>query len=335
MEYRKKQRKDLTGKTIDSHSHVGINVKAFATLEYPYAATVEGIYYRQQKAAVDVNVVFPFTPEMYFDLPNLIQGNLVKSEHPFSRFPYDIENQMLLKEVYEFCPEISDHFLPFISVDPGRNVKEQARAVSALAERYPVYGIKIIPVFCQTPVTDLLAEGKIFLELASEHNWPILLHTTVHQEEDYSRADMAFKVIERYPNIRFCLAHCIGFHKGYLNRASQMPNVWVDTAALKIQVQLARENSPIIAEGEDLLELDYSSHATVLRELIDQFPGLIVWGSDTPAYSYICRRKQGEEKYVEFCLKSTYEDEIAALNSLSKENRVNTCSQNALDFIFG
>ena len=52
---------DLAGKIIDIHSHVGVSLKAYAAEEYPYAQSLEGLYYRQLSGPVDVNVVFPFT----------------------------------------------------------------------------------------------------------------------------------------------------------------------------------------------------------------------------------------------------------------------------------
>ena len=335
MKYKQIRREDITDKIIDGHSHTGFSIKAFASQEYPYAATIEGIYYRQIKGDVDINVVFPFTPELYLNVPELINGKFLKSHKPLSPAPYVTENQMLLKEIYEFCPEISSHFIPFISVDPGRDIQTQLDNIIKLSEIYPVYGIKIVPVFCQTPVTKLLTTGKAFLELAKEKNWPILLHTTVHAEEQYSRADMAFKVINENPDIRFCLAHCIGFHKKYLELANNVSNAWVDTAALKIQCQLAYENSPIVTAESERLHADYSDHTKVMRSLVEAFPNTIIWGSDIPAYSYICKRKQGNGSFTDFRLKASYEDEILALNSTPENHRKKICGYNTLDFLFG
>ena len=45
---------DLAGKVIDAHSHVGVSPAAYARMEYPYAQTVEGLYYRQLAGGVDL-----------------------------------------------------------------------------------------------------------------------------------------------------------------------------------------------------------------------------------------------------------------------------------------
>ncbi|KKN20230.1 hypothetical protein LCGC14_0937630, partial [marine sediment metagenome] len=93
---------------------------------------------------------------------------------------------MVLQEVFEFCPEIKERFIPFVSVDPGREVDAQIKKLIELNERFPIYGLKIVPVSCQTKITELLDSGKGIVELACERNWPILIHTTVHAEEEYS-----------------------------------------------------------------------------------------------------------------------------------------------------
>lgn len=328
-------RRKLVGKTIDIHSHVGVSIKAYACLEYPCAATVEGIFYRQSACGIDVNVVFPYSADLYFDPVALSAGACVPAERPLSPAPYVIENESLLREVYDYCPEHAGRFLPFISFDPGREVEAQVRSVRGLAARYPIFGIKIHPVLCQSPVTSLLDRGKAILELAHEMNWPILFHTTSQETEEYSRASLAFKVIESNPDVRFCLAHCIGFDRNNLRRADQMPNVWVDTAALAIQVLLVQQDSPIVADAADRFDADYSDHRKVMQALAQAMPSKILWGSDTPAYAYICRRKQGEGNVAEFRLKGRYEDEVNALNALLPELRRKVSNSNSVDFLFG
>jgi hypothetical protein len=113
-----------------------------------------------------------------------------------------------------------------------------------------------------------------------------------------------------------------------------MPNVWVDTSALKIQVQLVYENSPIMPGLTDRLGCDYSDHLSVMKTLVQRYPKTIIWGSDAPYHSYITRRLQAEGYCFEFRLKGTYEEEKAALDVLSPEERRQT-GLNALKFIFG
>ncbi len=323
-------------KIIDIHSHAGVSLKAYMCQEYPYAATIEGIAFRQEKYGVDVNVVFPFAPDLFFDPVCLKKGICKPAKKPISPVPYAIENELLLKEVYEFCPEYKGRFLPFVSVDPVRLIKKQVKNILELEKKYKIYGIKIVPVACQSSILGLLQEGKPFIDLAKERSWPFLIHTTVHPVENFSHTRLVFKVVEKNPDVRFCLAHCIGFEKNFLKLADQMENVWVDTSALKIQVELARENNPIAAPPQQRFDADYNDHRKVLRALVEAFPDTIVWGTDTPAYSYIARRKQGTGKnsYVKVWLKGTYEDEISALMYLSEQKRIKISNTNSLNFLF-
>jgi predicted TIM-barrel fold metal-dependent hydrolase len=220
-------------------------------------------------------------------------------------------------------------------VDPGREVGAQLRLLEDLERRYPIYGIKVAAVDCQSKVTSLIEEGKPFLDFAAERDLPFLLHTTADPSEQYSHASLCFEVIDANPHLRFCLAHCIGFHAEYLRRADAMPNVWVDCSALKIQVQCARENNQIIAPEGDRLAGDYSDHTKILNALMAQYPGTMIWGSDSPWYTFICRRKQGEGSYTTFRLKGRYEDEKAALDSLPEDLRTRACNTNTLKFLFG
>jgi predicted TIM-barrel fold metal-dependent hydrolase len=329
-------REELIGKIIDAHTHAGIDLKAFAQIGFPYSCSIEGLYYRMKCFGVNYAVVFPMLgAQLFFNVREYVTtGKLVPAKKPISKVPYEIENKMLLTEIFDFCPELKNHFIPFVMVDPGRKVKEQIEVIRNLEQSFPIYGIKISPVGCQSKVTKLLEEGKAFLEFAKERDWPILLHVTVSKGEEFSQASDAFKVIERYPELRYCLAHCIGLHRGFLERANEMPNVWVDTAALKIQVEMTYKNSPLMAQPHERFDWDYSDHVKVMKALVNQFPKKILWGSDCPYYSYIVRRMQAEGVYVDFRLKGTYEDEKVAFDALSSNARKQICS-NTIKFIFG
>ena len=328
------QRQELIGKVLDVHTHVGINIKAFAETGFPYCSSIEDLFYRQSANGVDCSVVFPITPEMYFDIPHYVEtGQLTAAARPLSPAPYVQENRMLLYDVFRFCPERASHFLPFLSVDPGRKIPEQLASLRELEQEFPIYGLKINPVGCQAKVTELLREGAVFLEFAHERNWPILFHVTANPREEFSGAEDTFRVVERHPELRFCLAHALCFHRGYLDRAARLPNVWVDTAALKIMVQLVYEHAPSYAAA-DRLECGGSDYLTVMRTLVRQYPHTIIWGSDAPYHSYITRRLEGDGYYHEFRVKGTYEQEKAALDVLSPDDR-QQIGLNALQFIYG
>jgi len=111
--------------------------------------------------------------------------------------------------------------------------------------------------------------------------------------------------------------------------------VWVDTSALKIQVQCARENSTVMAPADERFPGDYTDHTAIMRALVRSFPDTIIWGADAPAYTYICRRKQGENSWVDFRLTGSYEDEKAALDVLDDASRTRVANTNTLAFLFG
>jgi predicted TIM-barrel fold metal-dependent hydrolase len=324
------RREDLVGKVIDVHSHIGIALREAAQISFPYCSSAEDLAYRQKANGVDFGVVFPISPALYYDLPTVIEtGELRPAERPISRVPYERENRLLLTDVFQFCPEHSHRFLPFISVDPGRLIDEQIECLEELEQEFPVYGVKIHPLLAQSKALALLDVGAPLLAFFAARNWPVLFHATTDPTDPFSQAADILRVVERHPELRFCLAHCIGCHRESLERAAALPNAYVDTAALKIQVELFRaEKSP------DMLDLDYSDYTHVFRELVEHYPTTMLWASDSPYHSYITRRLQGEGVYREFRLKGTYEEEKAALDSLSPAQR-GQVSDNAVRFIFG
>ena len=331
----KMMRAAWSGKVIDGHSHAGVSLKAYALGEYPYAQTIEGLHEQQRTGGVDATVVFPFSADLYFDPAGFAEGQLTPAAAPLSPVPYGAENRLLMREIFDYCPELSSRFLPFVSIDPAREVPAQLQALKELLKAYPAYGIKVNPVGCQSRAGALLDIGAPLLDFAEERDLPLLFHVTTLPGEEYSQTTDIFKIVERRPRLRFCMAHGLLFHRAWLDRAEAAPNVWVDTAALKIQVEsMGHEIGRTLSAG-DFLDVDYTDHRAVMRSLCARYPRKIIWGTDSPAYSWICRRKQGEGIYYDFRLKGFYSDEIAALKALTPELQARVGGANALDFIFG
>lgn len=324
------RRADLIGKVIDVHSHIGIALREAAQINFPYCSSAEDLAYRQQANGVDFGVVFPISPGFYYDLPTLIEtGELRPAARLISRVPYERENRLVLTDVYRFCPEHSRRFLPFVSVDPGRLIGEQIAVLEELEAEFPIYGVKIHPLMCQSKALALLDVGAALLDFFAGRNWPLLFHASTDPTDPFSQAADILLIAERRPELRFCLAHCIGCHRESLERAAALPNVFVDTAALKIQVELFRAEKSV-----EMLDLDYSDHTRVFRELVERYPTTMLWASDAPYHSYITRRHQGLGVYREFRLKGTYEEEKAALDALTPAQR-RQVSDNTVRFLFG
>jgi hypothetical protein len=333
---RRLRREDLLGKTIDAHSHIGIALREAAQINFPYCSSAEDLAYRHKANGVDFGVVFPISPALHYDLPTLIEtGELRRTARPISSVPYERENRLLLTDVYRFCPEHSHRFLPFISVDPGRLIEGQIASLEELEQEFAIYGVKIHPLMAQSKALELLGVGSPLLEFCAARNWPILFHASTDPTDPFSQASDILDVAERHPELRFCLAHCVSAHRESLERAAAMPNAYVDTAALKIQVDLFREEK---ARGDqrsaEMLDADYTNHVRFFGELVERYPTTILWASDSPYHSYITIRHQGQGVYREFRLKGTYEEEKQALDGLSPGLRAQV-NENTVRFLLG
>lgn len=324
----------LRGKVIDIHSHVGVSLQALVKQEYPFAQTVEDIYYRQLARSVDVNVVFPFTADLFFDPNRLCNGEQVPAKDPLSATPYASANRMVMMSVFTFCPEMKDRFIPFVSIDPGRMVSEQIAELETLEKEFPIYGIKVNPVMIQSPVSEFFGKAAAFLDFARKRNLPFLFHMSADLNDEYSRPEDTFRLAGENPDLRFCFAHCLNFDRNLMNRSGEMPNVWFDTAAAGLQVQMIQRNLPNARPASMRFDTDYSEPSIAVNALADVYPDKIIWGTDSPMYTYTGKRKQGEHT-VDFKLKGRYEDEIAILNALPEPLRTKACNRNSVRFLFG
>lgn len=323
----------LADKVVDIHSHVGVSLQALAKQEYPFAQSIEDIYYRQLSGPVDVNVVFPFTADLFFDPHRLCHGELVPAATPLSAAPFVSENRMLMMSIFTFCPELKDRFIPFVQIDPGRMVSEQIAELEALEKEFPIYGIKVNPVMIQSPVSAFFGEASMFLDFARERDLPFLFHMSADMKDAYGSPKDTFRLAEENTDLRFCLAHCINFDRELLRRAGELPNIWFDTSAVGLQTQMIQRGMP--SRPTHLrFDTDYSDPSKAVRALAEAYPGKIIWGTDSPAYTYICKRKQGEHT-VEFKLKCSYEDEVAILHALPEPLRSQACNHNSIRFMFG
>ncbi len=323
------RRSDLVGKVIDAHSHIGVAMREAAQINFPYCSSAEDLAYRHKANGVDFGVVFPISPALHYDLQTLIEtGELRPAARPISPVPYERENRLLLTDVYQFCPEHSHRFLPFISVDPGRLIAEQIASLEELEREFPIYGVKIHPLMARSKASCLLDVGAPLLEFFAARNWPLLFHATLDPTDPFSQASDILDVAERHPELRFCLAHCINCHRATFERCAALPNVYVDTAALKIQVELFRAD-----QTPEMLDLDYDNYKRLFQQLVELYPKTMLWASDSPYHSYITRRLQGTV-YREFRLKGTYEEEKAAWDALTPAQR-DQVGANTVRFLLG
>jgi len=100
---------------------------------------------------------------------------------------------------------------------------------------------------------------------------------------------------------------------------------------MKIQV----EADDIMAPPERRFESDYSDHTQVFHDLVTAYPRTMLWGSDSPAYSYITKRRYPDGSIVDFKLEGTYEGETDVLEALPDSARMQVASVNTRHFLFG
>jgi len=90
-----------------------------------------------------------------------------------------------------------------------------------------------------------------------------------------------------------------------------------------------------VAPPEKRPDFDYSDHGRVMNQLVARWPDTILWGTDTPYYTYIADRQQARGLTTQFRLKGSYEGEVLALRSLRTAQQHRVAESNTLAFLFG
>lgn len=324
--------RSLSGKVIDVHTHVGIAVLDYLGGAFPYCQSAESLVYRMNTAKVDVAVAFPLGSSAFFAPLRFLRDTPLMANWPdLSHVPYAVENRLICEEAYEKVPMAQGRILPFACIDPGRYVRQQIKQMEELADEYPVYGLKAVGVRVQSSHHHLAGKASSLMDFAAERDWPVLLHSTAYEGDKYCHTSVNLDVARKFPHVRFCLAHCLGFDKHYLDEADALPNVWVDCAAMKIQI----EPEEILAVPERRFPSDYTDFRTVFRDLVRKYPKTMIWGTDSPAYSYIQKRTYADGSVVNFDLQGTYELEREALDALPKTSQKRVSNTNTRKFLFG
>ena len=265
-------------------------------------------------------VCFPFTLPSAFDAAAFADKGRV--ELLPGRVPFDRENDMLVREIDALG--VRERLFPLAMIDPTRCVDEQLASLERLAGR--ISGLKLQSTIIESPVLNLLSVGRGLLEFAAAQQLPVLLHATIWETAPHALVADCFAVAEAFPSVRFDLAHSLAFHAGHLRRASQMPNVWVDCAALLAHCELARQNSPVVAGPADRLDADYTRPAQVLEAIHAILGDRFMWGSDNPFMSWCDDHLR---------LLYSYADEAEVLKTLPDRVRKDICCVGPEAWLFG
>ena len=318
---------------IDIHTHVGISQKFYFQYGYPYALSLEDLLIRMEVLGIDHSVVFPFVDSAFYE--NDSQSSKIKTTTKYCNFPYELENRNLLNEINEIYPDHNHKALPFLMFDPSREAEKQAVHMEELSERYPVFGLKTATTYIQAFVNDLETKGKPILDFVCKEKLPIVFHSAVHPEDPWASVNDIVDFAERHPDIRVCIAHSARFVEPVLQKADHLENCFVDLSAFIIHCKLAVQNSPSIAPEETRFLSDYNDPLSVMTRLAEFYPETILWGSDTPFYSWIQKYYTGDGKLVEDKLQCGYKEEAQLLNSLPDEIKTRIAYKSNIRYLFG
>jgi predicted TIM-barrel fold metal-dependent hydrolase len=246
-------------------------------------------------------VCFPFTLPSAFDPYAFAKHDERKLLD--GRFPFDVENALLADELARVDSE--RRLLQFAMFDPARRVPEQVKAIEKLVGT--IAGLKTQTTVLQSNIRGLLDEGADLMHLAEQYDLPVLIHPSIIATDLWAQASDCLEVAQRYPKVRFNLAHSIRFDARLLKQARQMPNVWVDCSAHLNHCWLARNNNPVVPPPGMRVDANYEDPVSALLATYEILGDRYLWGSDNPYMSW-CDDK--------FRLLFTYKQEADVLHAL-------------------
>lgn len=310
---------------IDNHVHLGVEPLFYLKGGSPYCLDLDNLRMQSSGLGLGEWVVFPFPSYFALEMGALRAGR-IEISHEGDSIPYRIENRRLLEDLARLPEDTRKQFRPFLMADPRRHAAAQVRDWELLANTHRFHGIKIQATIIQSPITGLLAKGRGMLDFAQERNLPFLIHSSIHPEDNWSQCADILRIVESRPEIRFVLAHSCRFHRPSLDRINQLPNAWFDCSAHIIHCQCAVAGYPTVAEPEHRFPSDYTSPATVLRDLAEAYPHKLIWGSDAPFYSY-------QDK--DLSLVSSYREEVDVLNAMPQDIQERISHENTIAWLEG
>jgi predicted TIM-barrel fold metal-dependent hydrolase len=318
---------------IDSHTHVGISRKFYLQKGYPYALSLEDLLIRMDVLGIDYNVVFPFVDSVFYK--EELRSSVIETTDKYCQFPYEMENANLLNEINEVFKDSRQKVLPFLMFDPSRETERQAAFMKELAEKYPVYGLKTATTYIQAFINDLENKGKAILDFVRKNNLPIIFHSAVHPDDPWASVYDIVDFAERHPDIRVCIAHSARFVEPVLEKAAKLNNCFVDLSAFIIHCELARQDSPAVAEQSKRFSGDYHNPLSVMTDLAKTYPDTLIWGSDTPFYYWIQKYYSADGTLIEDNLRCSFNEEKKLLDELAEDIKYKIAYENSLRFIFG
>jgi predicted TIM-barrel fold metal-dependent hydrolase len=307
---------------LDCHNHIGVELGNYMAGNYPYGQDLPTLVNLDPAGRVDRWVLFPHCMNLSFTLESMRDGELKPGG--IESVPYALENRRMLHEIHDLFPDLAPRIIPFVILDPLRKTQEQVAVLRELREQYPIYGLKIQATVIQSDVTALLREGRCFLEFAAEFNLPFVIHTSYLPSDIWSQSSDILKVAEATPEVRFNLAHSCRYERVCLDRIAELPNTWFDCSAHRIHVEAVQRGLPIVAPEAERFPANYDDPTAVLLALAEAYPDKLLWGSDSPAQSWVSG---------DIDLLSTYTEELDCILALPDDLRQKAACDNILDWL--
>lgn len=312
---------------IDCHNHIGADMLFYLHGDFPYAQQLVDLTLAGGDLGVTHWIVFPFVSYAAMDVTRFREGG-IGFGNGLEEVPYAFENRRLLEECFRLFPEEGRKTLPFVMVDPMRRTDRQAAELVKLRGEYRIHGIKIQSTIIQADIRRLAHEGQVFLDLAREWDVPFLIHSSVAESDVWAQAHDILDLAEAHPEIRFCAAHSCRFDRECLDRVNALPNAWFDNSAHCIHCEGAVEDKPFIAPKSRRFDSDYSQPGRVIADLAAAYPDKLMWGSDSPFYSYAAEINHELVRLI-----STYRREMDALRASPPEVVRRIAATNTLNFL--
>ncbi len=300
---------------IDVHTHIGINAKRLFAGIYPSCQGVIDILLKMDLAEVDYAITFPFEATL-FDNPN-DYSNL--NPTGLMDFPYAKENQYLLQYTKQLG---NGRLLPFINIDPKREIDKQLAQIEIWSKQYQIFGIKVHTKSMQTRGDELI--DSPFIPIIKKHNWPILFHSYM---QEIAHPSCILKFALAYPDIRVGIAHLGGgIVEFYQELDKYKPsNVFIDTSPFIASCKDLPYDSK--NRGFNILDLPYNQPVETLKKLMDIYGGYLMFGSDEPFTTYVNPSEDAQTTI------STVVDEMKIVNSLDPEYKKQLTETNPIRFL--
>lgn len=310
---------------IDIHNHIGVEAAHYRKGDLPYAQTLEDLELKAAASGVTHCFVFPFV-----SYPTAASAEDLQPPTPLPdvHIPYALANRNLLTEIRLLEGATKTQFSPIAILDPAREVAAQVGHLAQLHAERPFRALKIQGTIIQSKVTALLEEGRAFLDFARERDLPFLIHSSVYPQDTWSQSHDILKVVEAAPDLRFILAHSCRFQKSALDRVAELSNAWFDCSAHRIHCQLAALESPAVAAPDDRFATDYTRPEVVLRDLAEAYPEKLIWGTDSPFYSWVGEIDGRLEKLL-----SSYAEEWDCVAQLPADRREAITHRNPIQWL--